>query len=157
MRVIVPYVELRNAAVVDALNTHAPDCEGFYVGRSNTAYWRLLADLWATGEAFIVVEQDIEIHERVVSALTRCKQPWCGYAYNIDGETCVALGCTRFSSALLTQHPDVMERVGELYDGVVAKRDWHRLDSHIAQVLRDTYGIVQHAHRPAVVHHRRYD
>lgn len=151
LKVIVPHVAITVPAVVDALNEYAPQAEPRHVGRSRFAYWELLAELWAAGEAFLIIEQDVEIHAKVVPALTRCQRPWCGYPYTAQGD--VTLGCTRFSAQLLAAAPDAVELAGELNDGTVPKRSWQRLDSHLAQVLGDTYGHNPHRHLPPVTHH----
>lgn len=155
LKVVVPYTVITVSAVVEALNEYAPQAEARSVRGGRSAYWALLAELWAAGEAFVIVEQDVEIHAKVLPSLTRCLRPWCGFPYTAKGE--VTLGCTRFSAALLAAHPDALELAGELYDGTVPKRSWQRLDSHLGQVLRDTYGIEPHRHLPPVTHHHDYD
>ncbi len=156
MKVIVPYTAITEQAVVDALNEFAPDAEQVYVGGERTSYWELVAKLWSEGEGFVIVEHDVEIHAKVLPEFEKCKRPWCGFPYDLETGPQMALGCTRFSTELLAEHPTVLEEAGELSDGTLAKRDWHRLDSHIAQVLTQTYGLTQHAHKPAVVHHHTY-
>lgn len=151
MRVIVPFTRITVPAVVEALNEYAPEAEAIDVSASRFAYWELLGNLWEDGEDFLIVEHDVEIHAKVLPALTRCRHTWCGYPYDAVGTP--ALGCTRFAAELLAEHPTAVEEAGKLSDGVVPQRDWRRLDTHLQQVLTDTYGLKVHRHLPPVTHH----
>lgn len=160
MRVVVPYVALHPQAEA-ALDRFAPEAERFFLGRTSDAYWRLLADLWATGEGFLIVEQDIELVEGVVEGLAACPQWWClhpypggGWATGGDPLLYQSLGCTRFSSDLLRAEPDLMSEVGSVSEGLPAK-DWRRLDVTIGPRL-NWRGYQPHVHWPAVIHHHDY-
>lgn len=158
MRVIFPYAGNPVAEVMAAAHNYAPDAEYHDVGGDRTAYWELLRQVWADGEAFTVIEHDIEIREDVLPSLETCKRPWCGFSYQLDTCVMAALGCTRFSAALVRAHPHVLEQAGELSDSVLGVKDWHRLDTSIAQILmqRCSRRYKQHVHTPPVAHHKDY-
>ena len=133
-----------------ALARFAPDTEMIDLGSRHDAYRVLLEELWAAGEAFLIVEQDIEIHEAVVPELEGCPEPWCLFGYNIGWPPApveLALGCTRFSAVLLFEMPGVIAGL--------PVRDWRRLDCELHPVLRAA-GYVPHVHHPPVFHHHRY-
>lgn len=153
MKVIVPYTAITQQEVVDATNKYAPQAEQVYVGDSAHAYYNLLERLWRENEAFVLIEHDIEIHKTVMSEFEECKELWCGFTYALSGHGfAVAFGCTRFSAKLLQECPGVMHKVGAIDDDGAPVRDWRRLDTRTSRVLRDDYGIEQHAHFPPVRH-----
>lgn len=120
------------------------------LGTRHDAYRDLLAELWAEGESFLIVEQDIEIHEAVIPGLERCQEPWCLHAYNIGWPPALvgsALGCVRFSDRLLSEFPGAIAGL--------PVRGWQQLDSAIYPRLREA-GYRPHVHEPPVAHHHRY-
>lgn len=158
MRVVVPYVDLHPRAAA-ALERCAPDAERVYVGVHTEAYWRLVADLWAIGETFAIIEHDIEIHNWVLSAFTYCPEPWCTFIYRGAGDPTdisnwprASLGCARFRSELMAEVPSAVERAGSTDQ---AGRDWRRLDVALASQLEQA-GFRRCVHGPAVAHHHRY-
>lgn len=120
------------------------------------AYYYLLAGLWAEGVAFVVVEQDIEIFDDTLVGFASCPHLWCLHAYAGPGDVVLdqALGCTRFSSALLAEIPDALSSVHDFSDGL-PPRDWRRVDTLLAWKLRMA-GHEPHIHTPMVTHHHRY-
>ena len=126
-----------------------------------TAYSRTWAEWWAAGEAFALVEQDIELHGTVLSQFRRCAEPWCVFPYNgpgyggAGGDPVLygALGCVRFSAALLAAEPDLPAYVGAIDDAPgLARGDWRRLDARVLSALRDR-GYAPHCHQPPVFQH----
>jgi hypothetical protein len=159
VRVVCPYVLAGEPGVErglhplceQALARFAPDAEMHYLGTRPDAYRELLEECWAQGESFLLVEHDIEIHERVVSELQACQEPWCAFPYAIGapGGDLIdsSLGATRFSAALLEALPGLI--------GSLPVRDWRRLDCEIAPRLRSA-GFAPHVHSPPVSHHHVY-
>jgi hypothetical protein len=149
VRVVCPYTSLHPLAE-QALADYAPLADCLELHEADD-YYKLLCELWAAGEAFLVVEHDIEIHEGVLPALETCPEPWCLYGYG--GPTpehlfIGSLGCTRFSAALLTAVPALMT--------ALPVRHWQRLDCEILPALR-TAGFEPHVHEPPVLHHHVYN
>ena len=155
-RVVVPYLAIHPAARF-ALNQWAPGWEPVYVGGSDHAYFDLLAQLWADGKSFVVVEHDIAISEGVVASFDACLEPWCLHGYGHpafpDGLLTASLGCTRFSAALLGAELDMMVAVGEFSTGLPA-RHWCHLDLAVRETLR-ARGHAPCVHPPPVTHLRR--
>lgn len=127
----------------------APGCERVDVSGAVDAYRLLLERLWADGEAFLIIEHDIEIHRWVVPELESCPEDWCLFPYGLVGGYLVegSLGCTRFSAALIQAEPGLI--------GSLPTRDWRRLDCELLGKLRQV-GREPHVHQPPVLHHHTY-
>ena len=152
MRIVVPFAKLWDETKA-ALEADGRAAEYHYVGGSPTAYFELLQSVWAQGEAFTVIEQDIVPYVGAIAALEACSQPWCGFAYSMGGSMEAALGCTRFSDELVKDNPGVIDAIAQLpFDGITDRRHWGRLDSRLAQVLHDQLGLTMCVHWPAVGH-----
>lgn len=132
-----------------------------HVGRDPLAYSRLLAGLWEAGDAFLVVEHDVEPTAEAVTQAAVCSCPWSVSPYKGSGPSHAeaamltgSLGCTRFSAALLAEVPDAMQRANALNDGasVCPPGHWQRLDARLLHVLRDA-GFWPHQHVPVLHHH----
>lgn len=150
MRLVCPYEPEVLEDALGALETHAPHAEKVQLGSGPIAYWSLLADLWHAGGSFILVEHDVEIHERVVRTFTHCPKPWCTFPYAGPNDLFYeALGCTRFRSTLIGTLPALLDSIDP------KRRDWRGLDSQIAGALRAA-GHRPHVHWPEVLHHHRY-
>jgi hypothetical protein len=113
------------------------------------AYWRLLRDEGADPGDLLIVEQDIVPAPGVTTAMLACPHPWCTSPYPIASRQLHdGLGCTKLSDSLKTQHPDLMDRLGEVDgDGLPAK-DWRRLDVRLSKLLRGL-GYEPHQHAPS--------
>lgn len=161
MRVVCAYTSVHPLAEA-SLERYAPEVEYVDVATSDTAYCKVLTDLWAGGEDVLVVEHDIEIHDRVVPEARACSEPWCVWPYNgpgfgdKQGDPFLygSLGCTRFSGVLMRTEPDLLAVAGALSQGLPAG-DWRRMDASILPTLRDR-GYEPHLHWPAVLHHHIY-
>jgi hypothetical protein len=152
MRTVVPYVTLWPETQA-ALEADGRQAEYVFVGGSATAYFELLQALWQEGQGFVVVEQDIVPGLGAIAEMESCPEPWCGRPYNMGGSIEPALGCTRFSDALVHDAPGVIEAITRLpFDGITDRRHWGRLDSRLKQVLEDQLGLKHHWHWPAVEH-----
>lgn len=133
MRTIVPYTRLE-PQVTQALAGH--QVEFVDVSGSDTAYFDLLAGLWAAGETFAVIEQDIVIRRDTLQAFQECGRAWCtaGYPY-LGSVSYHGLGCCRFRASLMHAIPDLMDRVAtHKYDGHTL-RHWCILDAAIQREL----------------------
>jgi hypothetical protein len=132
-------------------------------------YWAVLAEWWDRGEAFVIVEHDIEIHGGVLGEFEACPEPWCTFPYArllcgphsswsveawgpgiplLDK----SLGCTRFSAELVRAEWDLLDRLGEWSIGGSPPGHWKRLDDGSAVLLHER-GYQVHVHHPEVTHH----
>lgn len=162
MRILVPHVSLHPDAR-DALGQYAPGALRWKLGPHRTAYHWAWADHWDTcrrmGQALMIVEQDIVIHEGVVPGFLSCPESWCVYPYPGPGGRPLtrSLGCVRWSHGLLLDQPDLPEAVGRIDDGDgIGPRDWRRLDVRIAMEL-ERRGYTAHQHTPPVAHRHHYE
>jgi hypothetical protein len=122
-----------------------PDCVAalglaayVFVGDDRTQYWRLVRQLWDTGEPFIIVEHDVIVGPTTLTDLDTCPQPWCANAvHSVDvgtGQSWVAtFGCVRFRPS--GAYP--------LADPV----DWTELDMATERALLEL-GWEKHVHWP---------
>jgi len=124
LRVICPYAGVVHPDTDRALREQAPHAELIDVGGSPTAYWSLLAETWADGVDFLLVEQDIVIPPGAIDRLASCQNPWCSLAPEISiypfvtrdtpallAEDVAALTANRFRGDVMRRHPDVFSRV----------------------------------------------
>ncbi len=151
MRVIVPYVTLypETRAALEAAGVAA---EYGSVAGDDYAYHELLRSMWAQGEGFINIEQDIVVRPDTVDILSSCPEPWCGFAYAITSGYGSWLGCVKFSTELVSGRPSAFDATVQLrYDGT-PRRHWARIDTRLKQVLEDQERLTMHVHWPAVGH-----
>src|ERR1035437_9438761 len=138
---VVPFVVGRlsgatRAAVPDATFVRMID---------DQSYWRLLCRYWKLGQTFIVVEQDVVPTRAQIDTLWACPADWCAFAYDMNGIVSPALGCTKFSAALL-------ERTAGLPAAIISEhRHWQSLDAMIIGELHRRR-FTEHVHEPAVRH-----
>lgn len=129
MKLIIPYVDLHDstAQVGWAYNALFRDTSW-----SDRAYYWTLYDAWLDGESFIVLEQDKIPGEGALEEIWTCPEPWCAYPVPMRHTDEVfqeypSLSCTKFSVEMITDLPDLFERVGSLNMGFGLKH-WDRLD-----------------------------
>jgi len=151
VRVACAYVPgMLHARTRVALEAYAPGYELYELGLHFDAYYTLLSTLWEEGEAWLNVEQDIEIHPTVVAEAASCPHRLCVWPYHGASQSEVltgSLGCTRFSNDLLDEFPDFMRNL--------PVRGWKILDAEIHPRLLDL-GVAPHLHYPTVKHHHVY-
>lgn len=112
----------------------------------NEHYWRVLCEEWAIPRYTIVVEHDVLPARGVLARMRNCRHPWCTSPYPINAVTLTeGLGCVRFHPCLKRRHPDFMRNVGQMGGDGAPPRDWHRLDTRIAALLRHL-GYTPHTH-----------
>ncbi len=150
MRVICPHTTIspETRAALDA-SGYAWEARG--VSASDTAYSALLAELWADGETFAVVEHDIIPPPGALPALEACPGQWCCHRYPYGFGRYAGLGLARFSAGLLTAHPDAMERAAEMYDDGHPPGHWCRQDAWLSFVL-ESRGLARCRHEPDAGH-----
>jgi hypothetical protein len=156
LRVVVPYVHGRLLrATVDSVQEHLPGASYRDVGGSETAYHDLLAELWVQPEDTIVVEHDIEVHERVLGSFEGCTGWWCTLPYQgPSGPLTENLGCVRWRAELMRDEPDLLTAIASDANSVPA-RSWRRLDVRLLTELKRR-GYDPHAHSDPVRHLHRY-
>lgn len=114
---------------------------------SDDSYCELLADLWQIGKSFIIVEHDIVVNETTIDELRACDHDWCAMPFPYRGEDfAYSLACTKFSAALIRRHPQLMERVAEMWDDKHPPKHWCRMDAWIFGQLTHA-GEQRHEHR----------
>lgn len=154
-RVVVPYVNL-HPLVMGALYRLAPEADLISLGTGEKRYHELLAMLWREGRSFLLIEQDIEIHDSVLPEMETCPEPWCLFPFlgaisegPIENFLLkLSLGCTRFRSDLMRSHPSFFDDF--------SNRQWNLLDVQVYRRL-EGLGYTPHLHWPHVSHHHVYN
>lgn len=121
----------------------------------NDGYQRLLTELWSEGEAFLLMEQDIEPNDTALHEAEECPCDWGISPYNGPGGDPLegSLGFVRFNKGLVIDNPDLFSAVSLIDDGKdVPPGDWRRLDVRIQGVLRQRE-YMPHLHTPVLHHH----
>lgn len=158
MKVVVAYCQLHPETAVAAWNEFTPDDSFWFADTSgsDTAYFETLAEHWADGETFVLLEQDKIPAPGALRDLYSCEHPWCSYPVPMahNGEPCdfVSLSCTKFGSELMKRWPDLMDAVGKRDMGYGPKH-WNRLDIAMAFELWRRIGPV-HWHPAGMVEHK---
>jgi hypothetical protein len=141
MRVVYPFVQ----EFPDALNVLFPhDIERVALGPNADAYWRLMRDLWRSGDDFLIVEQDIVLPAGAVAEFDTCPRDWCAQPYFMWGTWGAWHGAVRYRGSLTAQFPSLPDDV--------AKRDWQSLDSAWINQLRLHGRNEAHWHWPPARH-----
>lgn len=126
--------------------------------KDRTQYSRVLRDAWLCDGDLTIIEQTIGIHAGVMPGFEECRQPWCGNPYLIGAQLLVCLGCTRFTGALKSALPGLMDEaasIGEEDGGAVPAGAWQRMDIRVAACL-ERHGHARHWHNPPVEHFHDY-
>jgi hypothetical protein len=147
-------------ATLDALEKYSFDNVHYVCVEDDPfGYWREIKARWNGKEDLVVVEQDVEIHDTVLTDFMECKEPWCCFSYQIFGQrNCsVGLGCTKFSAQLQQEISlDVLTERFARCEFCEGKGCWWHLDGPILQLLQSK-GYNQHIHQPEVTHHHDYE
>jgi hypothetical protein len=106
------------------------------VSASDGAYWALLAELWAAGEEFAVVEHDVVPSPSALASFEACGNDWCSCPYPYLAGTYAGLGCTRFRAAIMSRHPDLMDVVATMSNDAHEPKFWCTLDGFMQIILR---------------------
>lgn len=160
MRVVYPFTKRDPEITAGA----PPNAEWWDVSGDPHAYWRLMRDVWADGEAFVVIEHDVVCRPDVIESFESCPCDWGTFPYSdmchweCQEAWADMLGCTRFSADLIAAVPDAVASIPE------DLRLWNNLCDHIAgdkvngtpSPLRPgsvrAAGFSHHWHFPAVEH-----
>lgn len=145
MKIVVPYTHLR-PEVVQAMADTGRRFTTVYVGTHDSAYWNLLSDLWAAGETFTIVEHDVLVTDRALSALDACPEVWCAHPVRYLDDVYSGLGCTRFRAELIAQAPGAVERIARKSDRLHPPKHWCRLDWWLQCELREQTRFGAHVH-----------
>jgi hypothetical protein len=142
MRIVYPYVTVFPEAVaaLDGWTVEMVD-----VSSDDQAYYRLMADLWRSGDDFTVVEQDIVLAPGALQGLVECPQPWCGCPYwQWHSGWGVWHGAVRYRADLALKLPEIPD--------LIQWRHWGALDSAWINHLRLLGYPEAHWHWPAAKH-----
>lgn len=151
--VTVPYVEgMLNVLTHIAVSAEAPKASFVLLDhQDDTAYPRLLADLWAEEEDFALVEQDVEPPEGWLQEFDECDQPWC--IRGPKGRPGLDwMGCVRYRRKLMKKHPDLAWRAMSISDDGDTAWTWRKIDVRMARVLRSEH-VAPCFHTPLCRHH----
>lgn len=143
MRIIYPFVE----RFPEALAALPADVEQIDVSADEQAYWRLLRDLWKSGEDFAIVEQDMVVPLNALASFANCRREWCAVPYWMYGSWGAWHGVTRYRGGLT-------RRLRELPEAIRC-RDWPTLDSAWINHLREAGMNEAHWHWPPATHLNR--
>jgi hypothetical protein len=123
------------------------------------SYYKLIEELWADGETFITVEQDIVPAPGDIRQLAECPEPWCAFAYEYPPFGLYAgMGLAKFSADLIKQFPDAMKITGGWHDAKHGPAHWCTVDAWLKKYLTDggarqhIHGIVTHLHKGGPAH-----
>ncbi len=125
------------------------------VSASDSAYWRLLDELWRCGEDFCIVEHDVVVNASTFDELDSCEEAWCSFPhlYVCGGPAGYqGMGCVRFRASVLLKVPDAMERVAEKSDIDHAPKHWCTIDKWLQHEVLPPAGIVRHRHETVLGH-----
>lgn len=134
MRIVVPFVPaLLRPAVLDVL----PKAELVDVSDSPSAYHELVCQLWRDGKAFLLVEHDVVVNPRALRQALYCHCGWGVSPYAGPGGKVLttSLGCTRFSTRYISEHPTAAEDAARVENDGLPRMDWRRLDVRLADQL----------------------
>jgi hypothetical protein len=93
-------------------------------------YYRLLAELWAQAQDFVLCEWDNLPYPGAIQEIWECEQGFCGKPYRLGGFYAACLGCTKVSREFMLRYPQALRLAGE------GGRGWRELDSRLASALR---------------------
>lgn len=151
MRVVVPYVDLRPETY--RATRDWPGVEYRYVGGDEYEYGRLLRELWADGQSFLICEHDMRPTREQLLHMLDCDSEFCAGVY--PWTTCVgpALGFTRWRDSFIATYPHVMEIASRIPSNYGDPGHWKQMDVWVmAAVLRDFYHENPCIHLPPVEH-----
>lgn len=135
-------------------------------------YLSFLEQRWAEGQAFVVVEHDVDASSAQVRALMECPAPWCGYgAVQPDGNRrgeggSVSLCLTKFAPPFMALTASVWADLRAFTAGEFRTGDgrwwwdghqppWQLVDAWLVWWLEHfAIALSPHKHLPAVVNAR---
>ena len=139
MRLVQPYVTRFPESVAALAGAEFVD-----VSSDPEAYYRLLADLWHSGDDFCIVEQDNVPY--VLDELKSCPEEWCAEPYWLQGRWGCWHGVVRYRGTLTARYATLPDSI--------QNRSWQALDSAWINHLRMIGPQEPHWHWPASKHLR---
>jgi hypothetical protein len=133
-----------------SVTEYAPGAEFIDCSADDFAYWRAIKSVWDTGEALVIIEQDMEIKPDTIASFDECDRDWCAFPYRItnrcgeQGITMESLGCTRFSAPL-------QAAVKVRHISQDDYRHWGQVAPRVAVTLT-RYGYQPHLHEGLLEH-----
>ena len=140
MRIIYPYAE----HYPEAIAALPLDAEQVDVSADPEAYWRLLRDLWRSGEDFLIVEHDMVLPDGALHTFDSCRREWCAHPYFMYGTWGTWHGVTRYRGGLTRRLPNLPDEI--------RSRTWPSLDSAWINHLRLAGVNEAHWHWPPARH-----
>jgi len=142
MRIVYPFVATFTEALA-ALDGWP--VEMVNVSSDGEAYYRILADLWHSGEDFVIVEQDMVAPPGAIQSFLDCPREHCGVPYWMAlGNWGIWHGVVRYRGSLTRRTPALPESIEH--------RHWGSLDSAWLNHLRLVCEEDEHWHWPAAKH-----
>ncbi|MES1975758.1 MAG: hypothetical protein V4472_25145 [Pseudomonadota bacterium] len=114
------------------------------------AYSALLTDLWAKGADWSLLEQDVVPPYGWRAEFAACPWPWCVLEPKLRPGV-AWLGCVRFRSELMAEHPDAMAEAQAICDDGDVAWTWRKADVRFARVM-DYRHVAAHFHGPRCEH-----
>lgn len=144
--VIVPAISDQCVAQLVLLADGTPH-EVHLVNGNDTDYAALIADVWARGEGFVIVEHDIAPWWGAIDHLRQCPKDWCMFEYaKYGGGVTHGLGCVKFSDRLVKNYPDLSK--------IWINTDWRLLDGAVGSAIVSVIHSEPCFHAPPVAHAR---
>lgn len=145
MKIVCPYVDVPLPETEDCLDLSGLDIDYVDTSDDERAYGRLLCELWAADEGFIIVEMDMAFEAEQLFRLIDCPEPYCAGVYDWTTNTGPAMGFTKFGAELIEACPRAGLGLSSL--------SWRQLDViFMRRILGHTYGWQPHVHLPPVRH-----
>ena len=151
-RLYLPYVSVA-PGVREGIKDTGWKATEVYVGGSDSDYWAFLANLWAEGETFIILEHDVTVYEDSFDVLNDCENDWCAFGLPYLTGTYPGIGCVKFGAELMETLPLALQRVGERDTADHPARHWCTIDALLRHDLLFA-GFRQCVHRDVLGHWR---
>jgi hypothetical protein len=155
LKVYIPYHESAPQPwTVHWQHHYCPHAEQVKIQPGSNYYAEQIAQWWAIGEPFIIVEHDVVPWPGAIEMLAECPEPWCAIevhpGYHLIRHGSVGLSCIKVVPKLLSAISEQEDRPRA--SGAPFPDDyipWHATDSVFSQVLFDR-GYMVHQHWPSV-------
>ena len=149
MATFVPFTALRAETIVALTNAGEE-----FIARpilDDESYYYMLAEQWAAGDTFAIIEQDIAVAPETLAELRECSSGWCAAPYEFRGDKFYGLGAVKFSHELIARNPQLPAVIADWFDELHTPRHWCRLDAWVYKYLTNR-GEDRHEHVNRVGH-----
>jgi hypothetical protein len=149
MKIIVPFATKAPMIQAVQIALRQDGHEPLYVHcKHEEDYFNLVAEHWEAKEDFCVIEHDIVIWPGALQELEDCEELWCVRPYYCSvGWIIDGLGCTKFSSEMMTKYSDFFKE--PFPKCCMHTKNYCGLDRLIAHRMMDLE-IKPHIHNPGV-------